>query len=260
MPANESSRFSSMAHTEIIAECGINHNGDWLQGLDLIDAAKRCGVDTVKFQLFSAARLKRPELEPLELNITAMNALKAHCEEVDIRFLCTPFDVESLWELVSIGVNRLKISSGCITNEKMLEAAKKTKLPIIMSTGMCTHDQMWAAYIRLGHPTILQCTSAYPTPFEEVNLRVLDNLPPPYGLSDHTQGIYIPIAAVGRGATVIEKHFTLDSTAKGPDHSSSLEPPDFEEMVIAIRQVEKALGNGQKQPMPSEKEVMKLWR
>jgi N,N'-diacetyllegionaminate synthase len=249
-----------MAHTEVICEIGVNHDGSFNQAIEMIDVAKECGADTVKFQLFDSEKLRRPQLKPLELRLRDIQRLMDHCKDVDIEFLCTPFDVESLWALFDLGVKRLKISSGCLKNVPMLKAAVETGLPVILSTGMSTEGQMWEAYNFLGHPTILQCTSAYPTPFEDVNLKVLERLFQPYGLSDHTQGIYIPMAAVAMGASVIEKHFTLDSTAKGPDHASSLEPPDFEEMVKGIRQIEKALGEGVKRPMPSEAETMKLWR
>jgi sialic acid synthase SpsE len=125
---------------------------------------------------------------------------------------------------------------------------------------MSTWEEMWEAYTFLGHPTVLHCTSAYPTPLEDVNLKVLDRLPPPFGLSDHTEGITVALAAVARGATVIEKHLTYDRKALGPDHKSSIEPHIFAAMVDGIREIEEALGDGIKRPMPSEKETMKLWR
>jgi N,N'-diacetyllegionaminate synthase len=245
---------------DVIAEVGVNHNGNWLKALDLIDAAKTAGADVVKFQLFSADKLKRPELRPLELSQIHMRALKAHCEEVGIEFLCTPFDLDSLQFLVDLGVKRLKISSGCITNKSLLTAAKNSGLPIIISTGMSTPDQAWDAYRLLGHCTTLHCTSAYPCPVEDVNLRVLDRLPPPFGYSDHTDGIIVALAAVARGATVIEKHLTLDRDQNGPDHKASVEPDEFKDMVDGIRYLEKALGDGIKRPMPSEKPAMKIWR
>ena len=249
-----------MRRTEIIAEVGVNHNGSWTAALDLIDHAKRAGADTVKFQHFNAKLLKRPELEELEIDLDTLHALKAHCLEVGINFLCTPFCFGTLGELLDLGVERLKISSGKITDLGFVKRVAETKLPVIMSSGMCTHEQMWEAYRILGHPTILHCTSSYPTPMRDVNLRVLERLPAPYGLSDHTDDIIVPIAAVAIGATVIEKHFTLDRDMEGPDHRSSLEPEEFRQMVDAIRNVEQALGDGQKRPMPSEERCMKLWR
>ena len=246
--------------TFIIAEGGVNHDGSWTKALDLIDAAHKAGADAVKFQLFSSEKLKRPELKSLELTHGAIRALKAHCEEIGIEFLCTPFDVDSLWFLFDLGVKRLKISSGCLTNQAMLQAARDTGLPVIISTGMSTADQAWEAYRLLGHCTTLHCTSAYPCPIEDVNLRVLDRLPPPYGYSDHTEGILVALAAVARGATVIEKHLTLDRHAQGPDHHASIEPDEFSDMVKGIRLIEKSLGDGIKRPMPSEKPAMKLWR
>jgi N,N'-diacetyllegionaminate synthase len=249
-----------MPHTEIIAEIGVNHDGSWTKALDLIDSAKKSGADTVKFQHFNSKLLKRPELQELELDLDTLVALKAHCKEVEIGFLCTPFDLGTLYELLDIGAERIKISSGKVTDLYFVKAVADTKLPVIMSTGMCTHEQMWAAYRLLGSPTVLQCTSSYPCPLEDVNLSVLDGLCRPFGLSDHTMGDIVAVAAVSRGASVIEKHFTLDRKAEGPDHRMSMMPDEFKGMVEKIRQVEVILGDGQKRPMPSEKEVMKLWR
>jgi N,N'-diacetyllegionaminate synthase len=247
-------------HTEIISEIGVNWDGVEEKAFRLINAAGMSGADIVKFQMFDAELLGRPELKQYELRAEFAEELKNYAEEQKLEFLCTPFDVDSLWFLFDLGVKRLKISSGCITDHEMLRAAVKTGLPVIMSTGMCTHEQMWEAYKILGHPTILQCTSAYPCPLEDVNLRVLDRLPPPFGLSDHTEGITVALAAVGRGATMIEKHLTLDRKSVGPDHKASIEPHIFAAMVDGIREIEEALGDGQKRPMPSEEEVMRIWR
>ncbi len=249
-----------MPRTEIIAEIGVNWDGNVKKASHMIRLAKDCGADIAKFQMFDSELLGRQELEKYELSAEQAEDFKNQCEDAGLEFLCTPFDVDSLWFLFDLGVKRLKISSGCLINDEILRAAAKTGLPIILSTGMSTHEQIWSAYKILGRPTLLQCTSAYPTPLSEVNLKVLDNLPPPYGLSDHTLSTIVPALAVAKGAVMIEKHLTHDKHAIGPDHKASLEPDEFTQMVEFVRQAEQAMGDGQKRPMPSEKEVMAIWR
>lgn len=266
-------------NTFIIAEAGINHNGDIALAHKLIDAAHMTGADAVKFQCFHAARLEAPGerrdmLRPLEMTGEQFEALKKYCG-TRIEFMATPFSLSWLDFLVSLGVKRLKISSGHLCDTRMLEAAGDTNLPIVLSTGMGDVDAIHEAVgalgferppdmespfptpgLRKGRLTLLHCTSSYPTPAEDVNLLAIDRMNArfgcPVGLSDHSLSTVIPVAAVARGATVIEKHITLDRSMKGPDHAASLEPHDFKRMVEGIREVEKAMGDGIKRPMPSE--------
>lgn len=246
----------------IIAEAGVNHDGKVAQALRLIEAAREAGADAVKFQLFSARKLGRPELEPLELTYDEMETLYRASEGIE--FLCTPFDVEALHFLVRLGMQRVKIASGSITNLELLYAAYATGLPVILSTGMSTLSEIDRALGALhAHVTLLHCTSAYPCPLAEVNLNAMDTLRTrfrlPVGYSDHTEGITVALAAVAKAATVIEKHLTLDRTASGPDHKASIEPDKFRAMTQLIRQVSQALGDGVKRVMPSEMPARKLW-
>lgn len=269
--------------TLIIAEAGVNHNGDLNLAKQLIDVAVTAGADIVKFQTFNADRLatriaKKADYQTLttdsaesqhamlrrfELTEAMHSALIVHCEMRNIGFLSTGFDIESVDFLVSLGQEFLKIPSGEITNLPYLRHIGKLKKSTILSTGMCTLGDIELAIDVLekaGTPraqiTVLHCTTEYPAPMIEVNLRAMQNIHTAFGTavgySDHTQGIEVAIAAVAMGATVIEKHFTLDRKLPGPDHQASLEPAELNAMVAAIRNIEVALGDGIKRRTPSE--------
>jgi N-acetylneuraminate synthase len=289
----------------IIAEAGVNHNGSFERALNMVDAAATAGADAVKFQTFKTEALvtafaaKAPYqadqtgqggqfemLKALELSASAFQALMQRCTEQALEFFSTPFDRESLRLLVDLGVKRLKISSGDATNAPLLLDAARTGLPVILSTGMCTLEEVREAlgalafgYIGTGRVsqmafrealdsvegraalrakvTVLHCTTQYPTQPAEVNLRAMDTLAAAFGLpvgySDHTAGISVAMAAAARGAALIEKHFTLDRTLPGPDHAASLEPKELSELVRSIRIVEEALGTGLKVPTEGER-------
>lgn len=267
----------------IIAEAGVNHNGDLNTALKLIEVAANAGADAVKFQTFKAEKLASrfaPKagyqkkstnsnesqlnmLKALELGYHAHKRLMAHCKDMKIKFLSTPFDPESVLLLHKLGLEIFKIPSGEITNLPYLEKIGKLKKNVIMSTGMADLGEIEDALDVLteaGTPRnnikILHCNTEYPTPYEDVNLRAMltirDAFKVGVGYSDHTTGIEIPIAAVALGATIIEKHFTLDRNMEGPDHKASLEPSELANMVKAIRNVEKVLGSGIKKVSPSE--------
>lgn len=291
----------------IIAEAGVNHNGDLGRALALVDAAADAGADFVKFQTFVPEEVisrQTPKCDyqkdstgpdesmldmvrKLRLDRAAHERLIARCAERRIRFLSTPFDLPSLRLLTEqLGLHLVKIPSGEITNAPLLLAAARNGADIILSTGMSDLDDVRRAlsvlafgYLgRTEKPstesfaaafvdaegrtalaekvTLLHCTSEYPAPFKDVNLRAMDTLREafglPVGLSDHSPGINVAIAAAARGAVMIEKHFTLDRTLPGPDHKASLEPGELKAMVEGIRQVEWALGDGRKAPAPSE--------
>ena len=267
----------------IIAEAGVNHNGDLELAKKLIDAAAEAGADIVKFQTFNADRLvastarkaayqiqttnnresQHEMLRRLELTEDMHNELIAHCAARNIGFFSTGFDIKSVDLLLSFGQNHFKIPSGEITNLPYLLHIGQLGRPVILSTGMSTMDEIGSALRILensGTPkttiTVLHCTTEYPTPMPEVNLRAMisirDNFGVKVGYSDHTLGIEVAIAAVAMGATLIEKHFTLDRQMPGPDHKASLEPSELKSMVTAIRNIEVALGDGVKRPTPSE--------
>ena len=267
---------------KIIAEAGVNHNGSIELAKKLIDAAADAGADYVKFQTFNPQKLvskyaKTAEyqkknigseesqfsmLSKLALTQNNFCQLKEYCEEKNIGFLSTPFDLESIAFLDELGVDFWKLPSGEITNLPYLEAIANTNKPIVMSTGMASIEEVEQAInvVTSNGPkelTILQCNTEYPTPYEDVNLRAMvtmqEKFQVPVGYSDHTKGIAIPLAAVGMGATIIEKHFTIDRTLPGPDHVASLEPDELKCMIDSIRQIELAMGNGKKEPSPSEK-------
>ena len=269
--------------TLIIAEAGVNHNGDLDLAKQLINAAADAGADLVKFQTFNANRqvtrtAKKADyqtqttsstesqhamLRRLELTEEMHHQLIAHCLTQNIGFLSTGFDIESVDLLVSLGQECFKIPSGEITTLPFLRHIASNGKPIILSTGMATLGEIEAAIEVLeqtGTPrvkvTILHCTTEYPTPMNEVNLRAMQSIHAAFdvavGYSDHTEGIEIAIAAVAMGASVIEKHFTLDRTFPGPDHRASLEPAELKAMVTAIRNIEIALGDGIKRLTPSE--------
>jgi N,N'-diacetyllegionaminate synthase len=266
---------------KIIAEAGVNHNGDFGLAKKMVEAAHEAGADIIKFQTFvpeklvskyaqkaeyqkettGAAENQLAMIKRLMLTDKEFVKLKEYCGEIGIEFLSTPFDIASIDFLNELGCDFWKIPSGEITNLPYLEKIAATHKPIIMSTGMCTMEEIHAAVDALnaggaGEITLLHCTTEYPAPFEDVNLNAMDTLRKEFGLnvgySDHTKGICVPIAAVAKGAVVIEKHFTLDRNMEGPDHKASLEPDELKEMVESIRRVEAALGTGVKEPAPSE--------
>ena len=277
--------------TLIIAEAGVNHNGDINLAKRLIDTAAAAGADFVKFQTFKAdrqvtrsalkadyqskltdkAESQHEMLSRLELTEDMHHELIAHCESRDIGFLSTGFDIQSIDLLASLGQNFFKIPSGEITNLPYLRHIGSLGKAVIVSTGMATMDEIQAAIDVLNKAgtlrtsiTVLHCTTEYPAPMSEVNLRAMQSIQTACGVevgySDHTQGIEVAIAAVAMGATVIEKHFTLDRTLPGPDHQASLEPAELLAMVSAIRNIEVALGDGVKRPSLSEIKNMAVAR
>jgi N,N'-diacetyllegionaminate synthase len=264
----------------IIAEAGVNHNGSFALACKLAEAAKKAGADCIKFQTFKSENLvsrsaKKAEyqkkttgdssqqdmLKKLELSFDEFLDLKKYCEDAGICFLSTPFDFDSIDFLNTIDMPFWKIPSGEVTNLPYLLALAKTGKPVVMSTGMCTLQEIRDAIdVLQANGTkeikLLHCNTEYPTPFEDVNLKAMETMRDEFrmevGYSDHTKGIEVPIAAVSLGATIIEKHFTLDRNMEGPDHKASLEPQELAEMVCCIRNIEKALGTGDKTPTPSE--------
>ena len=278
-----------MKRVSIIAEAGVNHNGNLDLAYQLIDVAKDAGADAVKFQTFKAENVvskladkaeyqkratgsDKSQLEmikKLELSFGDFVKLKKYCDKKGIMFLSTPFDHQSidfLYDLVDI----YKIPSGEITNYPYLKHIAAKNKSIIMSTGMANLGEIEEAINTIREVnskakiSLLHCTANYPTPYEEVNLKAMQTLAIafklPVGYSDHTLGIEVPVAAVAMGANIIEKHFTLDKNLPGPDHKASLEPDELKEMVNAIRNIEKALGDGIKKPNISEIETMKVAR
>lgn len=272
-----------MARVKIIAEAGVNHNGDIILAKKMVDVAKETGADYIKFQTFIPENLvskhaKKAEyqkittisdesqlqmLRKLTLSGNEFIELADYCKSISIGFISTPFDIASVNFLRSFNMDFWKLPSGEITNLPYLVKIAKTECPIILSTGMSNLDEIDAALNVLksngaGKITLLHCNTQYPTPMEDVNLNAMLTLKDRYqcdvGYSDHTPGIEVPIAAVALGATVIEKHFTLDHDMEGPDHKASLEPCVLKSMVSAIRNIEKALGTGIKEASPSETE------
>lgn len=292
----------------VIAEAGVNHNGDEELAHSLVEVAAKSGSDAVKFQTFKAKKLvtetarkadyqiangaagntQLEMLKRLELSEAAHKSLMAHAKKNNIQFLSTAFDLESLAFLVEeIGVEILKLPSGEITNAPLLLAHARYQLPMILSTGMASLEEISRALKILAYGysnpnksptsfeeidlafdlptcceilrakvTILHCTSEYPAPLDEVNLRAMDSIGELYrlnfGYSDHTEGILVPVLAAARGAVLIEKHFTVDKNLPGPDHKASIEPESLSEMVRQIRLVERILGKPQKELQPSE--------
>lgn len=299
-----------MTHTYVIAEAGVNHNGDPDLAFKLVDAAVAAGADAIKFQTFQADKLatataekadyQRRTTEANEKQLTMLQRLElgrevhrdlvTYCANKDIDFLSSAFDMESLEFLVNdLGLKTLKIPSGEITNGLSLLAHARTGCDLIISTGMATLDEVEAALgvIAFGlmqgsnstiQPSrvafteayglpeaqqllrekviVLHCTTEYPAPIEDINLKAMQTMRAAFnleiGYSDHSEGITVPIAAAALGACLIEKHLTLDKNMSGPDHKASLEPEELKEMVMAIRSVERAMGDGTKGPMPSE--------
>jgi len=275
----------------IIAEAGVNHNGDFKTALKLVDEAIKAGADAVKFQTFKAENLlskNAPKaeyqlqttdssesqldmLKKLELTSKEFVTLKSHCDKNGILFLSTPFDSWSVDILKSLlDIDAWKVASGEITNLPLLDKMAKHNIPIIMSTGMCSladiEDALRAIYSggKDRQIILLHCLSNYPAPIEETNLKAMKTMKKAFGLpvgySDHTPGDEVVLAAVARGACVIEKHFTLDKTMEGPDHRASLEPQELKEMVQKIRRVESALGTGVKLPAKGETSTIKTLR
>ena len=273
----------------IIAEAGVNHNGSLELAKKLAEQAMKSGADCVKFQTFKTENLvtinaKKADyqientgknetqysmLKQLELSYDDFIELKEYCDELGINFISTPFDFESIDFLNSIDMKFWKIPSGEITNYPYLVKIAETGKPIILSTGMSTLKEVEEAVGVLKENgaieiKIMHCTTNYPTAFEDVNLAAIktlaDSIGGEVGYSDHTEGIYVPIAAVAMGATIIEKHFTLDRNMEGPDHKASLEPLELKTMIEAIRKVEKAIGDGEKKPAEAEKRNMGIVR
>ena len=275
----------------IIAEAGVNHNGNVATAKEMIDIAAKSGADYVKFQTFKAERLVTTEskvahyqrktessgdsqftlLKNLELSESAHFELERSCKESDIKFLSTAFDIESADFLLGMGQKLFKIPSGEITNLPYLRHIASFRKEIILSTGASNLKEIDAALVELTNAgtklekiTVLHCTSAYPASIGEVNLTAMLNISREFsvkvGYSDHTMGIEVAIAAAALGATIIEKHFTLNRNMEGPDHKASLEPFELNEMVSSIRNIEVALGNGVKLPTPGELENIEFMR
>lgn len=276
----------------IIAEAGVNHNGSMQIAKKLVDKAAEAGVDIIKFQTFKSEKLvskaaKQAEyqqrnigkgdegqlamLKKLELSVESHHELIRYCKERNIRFWSTAFDMESIDFLHSLNMGLWKIPSGEITNYPYLRKIAQYHEPVILSTGMCELSDVEAAVkvllefgVQKEHITILHCNTEYPTPFQDVNLKAMLEIGEKFGVkigySDHTKGIEVPIAAVALGATVIEKHFTLDKNMEGPDHKASLEPEELKAMVTAIRHIELALGTGHKTISDSERKNIEVAR
>ena len=275
----------------IIAEAGVNHNGSIELAKKLIDVAVEAGADAVKFQTFKADKLvsKRAQkadyqkqttsigetqyemLKKLELDENAHRVIISYCKDKGVMFLSTPFDHDSIDLLISFQMPIFKIPSGEITNLPYLRHIGSLGKEVILSTGMANLNEVQDALevlIKAGTSkekiTVLHATTEYPCPIDEVNLRAMQTIHAAFGVkvgySDHTQGIEVPIAAVAMGATVIEKHFTLDRTMEGPDHKASLEPDELKAMVQAIRHIEQALGDGVKRPSESEQKNISVAR
>lgn len=270
-----SNKRDNMRRIYIIAEAGVNHNGSLEIAKKMVDAAGEAGADAIKFQTFKAENIVtknalRAEyqvkntgedtsqysmLKKLELSYDDFRELKAYCDDSGIEFLSTPFDVESIDFLQELGIRFLKIPSGEITNFPYLRKIGQTGMPVIMSTGMSTLEEVGEAIRVLrgygsNEISLLHCTTEYPAPLDSVNLRAMQAMAEafnlPVGYSDHTSGIAVSVAAVAMGAVIIEKHFTLDRNMEGPDHKASLEPDELKAMVQSIRDVEMAMGTGEK--------------
>ena len=270
----------------IIAEAGVNHNGSLETALKLVDAAALSGADYVKFQTFKSDKIvtntgktadyqkentkavsQLDMLRRLELPYEDFRLIADRCRQNGIGFLSTPFDIESIDFLASLNMDFMKVPSGEITNLPYLRRIAQLKLPIILSTGMCTladvENALQVLYdggVSRNDITVLHCNTQYPTPYSDVNLKAMVTMREAFGVdvgySDHTPGIVVPIAAVALGATVIEKHFTLDKTMDGPDHIASLDPDELSEMVRGVRHVSMALGSPLKRVTASERKNM----
>ena len=275
----------------IIAEAGVNHNGSYELAIKMVDEAKLAGADYVIFQTAKpelvistfapkaeyqkettgTAESQLEMCKAIHLPLTDYKPLKEYCDKVGIGFMSTPFDLVSIDVLEPLDMDYYKIPSGEITNLPYLRKIASKHRPVILSTGMCEVEEVEAALqvleqggVKRSDIIVLHCNTEYPTPMADVNLRAMDDLRRSLGVevgySDHTKGIEVPIAAVALGATVIEKHFTLDKTMEGPDHKASLEPDELKAMVDAIRNIEQALGDGHKHVSPSERKNMDIAR
>lgn len=278
-------------HVKIIAEAGVNHNGSVEIAKELVDIALESGVDIVKFQMgkpklivskfasqadYQKINTKNNDsqldmLSKLELSMNEHNEIITYCKNKKIQYLCTPFDLPSIDFLKHINLNLWKIPSGEITNYPYLKKIASFGEPVILSTGMCTMEDIEQAITVLTSNgtkkediTVLHCNTEYPTPMQDVNLKAMQTISRKLGVkvgySDHTLGIEVPIAAVALGATIIEKHFTLDRNMEGPDHKASLEPGELKAMVKAIRNIEKALGSPEKTVTDSERKNREVAR
>lgn len=278
-----------MNTTYIIAEAGVNHNGDINLAQKMIWEAKQAGVDAIKFQTFVSKNLvssfapkaeyqkkftninetQLEMLEKLELSFQDFVVLKDYAKELSIDFLSTPFDNESIDFLSTLHMKCWKIPSGEITNLPYLIKLEQTKIPVILSTGMCNLSDIEKALFvfkdyKRDDIILLHCNTEYPTPYEDVNLQAMKTLHDKFGVkigySDHTVGIEVAIAAVALGACIIEKHFTLDKSMQGPDHMASLNPIELKAMVNAIRHIEQSIGDGKKEPTRSEEKNKNIAR
>ncbi|MGN9133991.1 N-acetylneuraminate synthase [Clostridium sp. HCP1S3_B4] len=278
-----------MNKTLIIAEAGVNHNGNIEIAKKLVDVAKDSGADIVKFQTFKTndvvcKNMKKADyqketsgskesqyemLKKLELSYDMHIELIEYCKKKNIELLSTPFDIKSIEFLDKLGFNTLKIPSGEITNYPYLKKIGESHKNVILSTGMSTLEEIRQAVNILKkygtkNISILHCNTEYPTPMKDVNLKAINTIKNEFkvkvGYSDHTEGIEVPIAAVAMGAEIIEKHFTLDKNMEGPDHKASLEPYELKSMVKSIRNIELAMGNGIKEPSSSEKKNINIVR
>ena len=289
LPDQKSPHIGANQPCFIIAEAGVNHNGDIDIALRMVDVALEAGADAVKFQTFSAERLVSPRapmaqyqlaatgigdsqlemLQRLELSRADYRRLVGHCAEAGILFLSTPFDEQSVELLTEFGVSAFKVGSGDVTNVFLIERIASKQKPIIMSTGMATLGEIETALNVISHSgghevVLLHCVSSYPTTPADANLRTMQTLAAafgkPVGYSDHTLGNEVTLAAVALGAAVIEKHFTLDHTLLGPDHRISAEPADLKNLVQGIRKVESAMGTGRKDEVLCEADVARAAR
>lgn len=272
-----------MSRVKVIAEAGVNHNGSLKTALKMVDAAIAARADYIKFQTFRAEKLVTQDcktadyqqqnmgaesqaemLKRLELSEEDFRKINSYCKDRGIGFLSTPFDEESLEFIASLRPDYIKVPSGEITNLPFLRKVASTRIPVIISTGMCEYEDIHKVlmvfakeYYTLDKMILLHCTTEYPAPYQDVNLRAMDALKERYGIpvgySDHTEGIVVPIAAAALGAVVIEKHFTLSREMEGPDHVASLEPRELAAMVKGIREVELALGVNKKFITDSER-------
>ena len=278
-------------HVIIIAEAGVNHNGNYELAKQLALKAKEAGADYVKYQTAVPEKVISRYAEMAEyqkentgkvesqlemckrihLKLSDYAPLKKYCEEIGIKFISTPFDLDSIDVLKDMGMDFWKVPSGEITNYPYLVKIANTHMPVVMSTGMCEINEIREALnvlcdngLTMDQISLLHCNTEYPTPMKDVNLKAMDDLSREFGVrvgySDHTKGIEVPIAAVAMGAQIIEKHFTLDHNMEGPDHKASLEPDELKAMVDAIHNIERAIGDGVKHVSESERKNIAIAR